>query len=158
VTWGSRVFSTTFDGAGWVSTTTAPENLGMSIPSRDGNGRPLAVSLPGSRNVSTSYDASGNVTSVTPPGQPAHGFASDQGDRLQSYAPPSLPALAPKDTLYQRDFDGLLTVASHPDKPVSLTYDDRGRLATSTARPLQRRRPSPATPRGGSRRSPRPTA
>jgi RHS repeat-associated protein len=134
VTWGSRIFTKQFDGAGWVSSTTAPANLGMSITSRDGNGRPLTMSLPGSRNVSTSYDASGNVTSVTPPGRPAHGFGFDRGDRLQSYAPPDLtPPLAPKDTLYQRDFDGRLTVANHPGKPVTLTYDDRGRLAMSIA-------------------------
>jgi RHS repeat-associated protein len=92
------------------------------------------MTLPGDRDVSTSYDASGNVTSITPPGRPAHGFGFDQGDRLQSYAPPNLtPPLAPKDTLYQRDFDGLLLFADHPSKPVALTYDDRGRLATSVA-------------------------
>ncbi len=65
----------------------------------------------------------------THPTQPAHLFGFDPNDRLASYAPPDLlPALSPKDTLYERDRDGLLLLANHPGKAVTNAYDLLGRL------------------------------
>jgi len=129
VTWGTRVYGTTYNASGWAASTTAPAALGVTYASRDLDGRPLVTTLPGSRTLATSYDLAGNVVSVTPPTQPAHLFGFDPNDRLASYAPPDLlPALSPKDTLYERDRDGLLLLANHPGKAVTYAYDLLGRL------------------------------
>ena len=130
VTWGTRVYGTTYNAtSGWVDNTTAPAALGVTYSTRDADGRPLVTTLPGSRTLATSYDLAGNLISVTPPSKPAHLFGFDPNDRLASYAPPDLlPALSPKDSLYERDRDGLLTLANHPGKPITFAYDLLGRL------------------------------
>lgn len=122
ITNGTRVFGTTYDAAGWVSGTTAPESMSTSIPSRDANGCALSVVLPGSRTVGTTYDLAGNIASVTPPGKTAHAFTSNETNRLGLYAPPTIPQ-TPKDTGYVYDKDGLLLSVSNPALPISFTYD-----------------------------------
>lgn len=130
VSWGAREYETAYDAAGFPAYTTAPAGLGIAYPSRDANGRPLTMTLPGSRTLTMSYDVSGNVVSLTPPGQPSHIFSFDPNDRLASYAPPDLvPTLSPKDTAYARDRDGFLLVASHPSRAVSYSYDMLGRVS-----------------------------
>ncbi|MCW5832022.1 MAG: hypothetical protein KIS78_06165 [Labilithrix sp.] len=135
VTWGSRTYGTSYDPtSGWIASTTAPEGLGVTFDSRDANGRPLLTTLPGGRQLATSYDLSGNLISIAPPSQPAHAFSFDPNDRLSLYEPPDgTPSLNPKDTSYTRDFDGLTLLSSHPNKPVSYGYDPLGRLAQTSA-------------------------
>jgi len=135
ITWGSRVFTQAYDPVtGWLNATTAPEGLGVTYDARDAAGRPILITLPGARQLGIGYDPSGNVTAVTPPAKPSHAFAFDRNDRLETYVPPDVvPALAPKDTPYARDLDGLLLLAKHPGKPISYAYDLLGRLSQSTA-------------------------
>jgi RHS repeat-associated protein len=159
VTQGTRVWQTTYDGAtGWPTQLAAPGPLTTTFTERDGRGRPKTVVLPGGRTLGLGYDSAGNLTSVTPPESAAHGFAFDANNRLASYAPPALAGLASpaKDTLYARDFDGLVTrtsvssdvataafdalkrptAATVNSNPRSLGYDASGRLATVTAGPV----------------------
>lgn len=134
MTHGSRVYTTNYNATtGWIDSTTAPEGLGLSYTLRDANGRPKTIVLPGTRQVGITYDVAGNVTSITPPSKPAHDSSFDENDRLASYEPPDLiPSLAPKDTLYARDKDGLLTFLSQPGKPVTYAYDGLGRSRSVT--------------------------
>ena len=53
---GSRVYATRSSADGWGDATTATEDLGATYQVRDGNGRPLAVTLPGGRTVEFAYD------------------------------------------------------------------------------------------------------
>ncbi|MCL2725421.1 MAG: polymorphic toxin type 34 domain-containing protein, partial [Polyangiaceae bacterium] len=129
VTHGARTYATNYDPVtGWVESTNDPAGLGVSYTSRDANGRPLAVNLPGGRSLAINYDASGNVVSVTPPSKPAHDFSWDPSNRMSTYAPPNL-GFAPKDTTYGYDFDGLLLLMLQPAKPTTYAYDELGRVA-----------------------------
>lgn len=134
VTWGTRVYGVDYNATtGWIDSTSAPAaGLGLTYDSRDANGRPTLITLPGARQLALSYDAAGNVSSITPPSKPAHAFSFDPSDRLAGYVPPNVvPSLSPKDTAYSRDLDGLPILASHPGKPVNFVYDDVGRLRQS---------------------------
>ncbi|MBX3226241.1 MAG: hypothetical protein KIT84_43360 [Labilithrix sp.] len=127
ITHGTRVYTTSYDPAtGWVESTTNPAGLDVSYASRDANGRPTLINLPGGRALGLSYDPSGNVLSVTPPSKPPHSFSWDPTNRLAAYAPPDL-SFAPKDTTYTRDNDGLLLHVAQPGTPTTFAYDALGR-------------------------------
>ncbi|MCL2779433.1 MAG: hypothetical protein FWD73_15675, partial [Polyangiaceae bacterium] len=129
VTQGTRVYTTNYDPAtGWVESTSDPVGLGVSYTSRDLNGRPRVVNLPGGRSLALSYDANGNVATVTPPSKPVHGFSWDPADRMSTYSPPNL-GFAPKDTTYGYDNDGLMLSMLQPSNAASYAYDGLGRLA-----------------------------
>ncbi|MCW5833970.1 MAG: hypothetical protein KIS78_16340 [Labilithrix sp.] len=131
VTRGARVYATSYDPlTGWVASTSDPAGLGVTYTSRDGNGRPLGIALPGGRALAMSYDPSGNVLSVTPPSQPAHAFSWDPASRPSAYAPPDL-GFTPKDTTYAHDHDGLLLSLAQPGTPATFAYDAFGRLHQS---------------------------
>jgi RHS repeat-associated protein len=115
-----------------MTSTTAPENFGVSFPTRDGNGRPTLITLPGKRTLATSYDLVGNLLSVTPPSKPTHGFVTTPTNRLASYAPPDL-GFSPKNTEYTYDDDDLILLAAHPGTPVTYAYDPLGRTKQRTA-------------------------
>jgi YD repeat-containing protein len=128
VTQGSRTYTTTYNSTtGWVASTTDPADLGVSYASRDGNGRPLSIELPGGRTLAMSYDANGNLVSVMPPEKPEHEFSWDLANQMDVYAPPEL-GFAPKNTTYAYDYDGLLTSLLQPDKPTTYAYDTIGRV------------------------------
>ena len=59
--------------------------------------------------------------------RPMHESSWDPANRMSSYAPPDL-ALAPKNTTYAYDFDGLLTSLMQPQRPITYEYDSIGRV------------------------------
>ena len=75
VTHGTRVYTTSYDAAGWVAATTDPAGLGVSYAAGR-HQRPAAViELPGDRTLAMSYDLGGNLTALTAPSGSAHAFA-----------------------------------------------------------------------------------
>ena len=114
VTWGTRVYGTTYNASGWAASTTAPAALAVTYASRDLDGRPLVTTLPGSRTLATSYDLAGNVVSVSPPTQPAHLLLANHPGKAVTYAYSLLGRLT-------RRVDAVTTTQ---------TYDAAGRLAT----------------------------
>jgi YD repeat-containing protein len=130
-TQGTRTWTNTYDGNGYLSSTT--DALGHTISHvNDLLGRPTSTQLADSRLLGTGYDSDSNVTSITLPGTEVHDFGYTPVDLLASYTPPSLSSSSPA-TSYTHDADRELTNLLRPDG-VSVTYgyDSAGRPSTTT--------------------------
>lgn len=62
-----------------------------------------------------SYDSNGNLTGVTPPDRPIHTFVLNSKELVETYSPPTLSGVSPKNTTYSYNNDKQMTLLSRPD-------------------------------------------
>ena len=133
VTQGARTSSTTFEAStGWAKSFMDSLGRVTTINARDGDGRVLSTTLPGTLNVQTTFDAAGNLTSVTPPGESTTTLTYTPVNLEASFTPPPVPgATGEVQSFY--NLDRQQTQEERPDGSIFLAYDSFGRLASETA-------------------------
>lgn len=134
---GQDTRSTTlnYNAQGWLGSLTDPLNHTVRYL-HDPIGRITQQTLPDNRVIQVSYDANSNTETITPPSRPAHTFVYTPVNRLDIYAPPSVPGISAPETSYTWNADQQLTQVTRPDgQTISPTYDAATGQLTSVTTP-----------------------
>jgi len=131
----TRTTTLNYNAQGWLGSIVDPLNRTVQYQ-RDPVGRITQQTLPDHRVIQASFDANSNTESITPPSRPAHSFVYTPVNRLDTYAPPSVPGISAPETSYTWNLDQQVTQVTRPDgQTMSPTYHPASGQLTALTTP-----------------------